>query len=140
MATGPSAMRRIPLLALASILGALILVAHIITLGILPNIGMELVTFLAGTRFEFSIPRNELRDLGLHMGMFTLFTLSYRLSWRSGGPAVRLATIMLCSGWGMFCESLQIFIHRRDFSLLDLGVNMLTPMLVVGLTRLFERK
>ncbi|MEZ5339373.1 MAG: hypothetical protein R3F46_14070 [bacterium] len=140
MATRLAASRRMPMLAAASIIGALILVAHIITLRIVPQLGTELVTLLAGTPLEFSIPRNELRDLGLHVAMFSLFTLSYRLSWRGSGPAVRWATFLLCSGWGAFCESLQIFIHRRDFSPLDLSVNMLTPLLLIGIIRLFEKK
>ncbi len=125
---------------MAIICGALILVAHIITLRILPIVGTELITFLTGTRFEFSLPRNELRDLGLHMGMFTLFTLFYRFSWRGSGPQVRLATIVMCSGWGVFCETLQLWIQRRDFSWLDMSVNVLTPLIIVGITRLFERK
>ena len=122
------------------ILGALILIAHIITLRIIPIVGSELVTLFAGTPLEFSLPRNELRDLGLHMAMFSLFTLSYRLSWCGSGPGIRLATILVCSGWGVLCESLQLFIHRRDFSWLDMSVNVLTPLIIVGLTRLFERR
>lgn len=132
--------RRIPLLVLAIVLGALILVAHIITLSIVPQLGTELVYFLSGTRFEFSIPRNELRDLGLHFAMFSLFTLAYRLSWAASGPAIRLVTVLMCSGWGVLCESLQVFIDRRDFSWLDMSVNVLTPVVVVGITRLFERR
>ena len=54
-----------PMLAAASIIGALILVAHIVTLRIVPQLGTELVTLLAGTPFEFSIPRNEIPSKGL---------------------------------------------------------------------------
>ena len=140
MATGSKAGRRIPLLATAVIFGALILVAHIVTLSIVPPVGSELLTFLTGTPLEFSLPRNELRDMGLHAAMFTLFTLSYRLSWIGSGPHIRLATLVVCSGWGVLCECLQIFIQRRDFSGLDLAVNALTPMIIVGIVRLFEKK
>ena len=132
--------RRLPFLAIAILCGALILIAHIITLRIIPIVSTDMVTLFAGTPLEFSIPFNELRDLGLHMAMFSLFTLCYRLSWRGSGLGIRLATILVCSGWGAMCESLQLFIHRRDFSWLDMSVNVLTPLIIVGLTRLCERK
>jgi hypothetical protein len=129
-----------PFLTVAIVIGALILIAHIITLRIVPRIGDELITLFAGWPIEFSMPRSELRDLGLHASMFTLFTLCYRLSWRGSGPGIRLATIMVCSGWGMLCESLQLGIQRRDFSFIDMAVNALTPLIIVGLIRLFERR
>lgn len=129
-----------PFLVMAIVIGALILIAHIITLRIVPKLDDALITLFAGWPIEFSMPRSELRDLGLHASMFTLFTLCYRLSWRGSGPGIRLATILVCSGWGMICETLQLGIQRRDFSLVDMSVNVLTPIIIVGLTRLFERR
>ncbi|MCC7477298.1 hypothetical protein IT575_02470 [bacterium] len=48
-------------------------------------------------------------------------------------PGAGLRSVLVCSGWGAFCETLQIWHPYRDFSPLELGVNMLTPVLWASL-------
>lgn len=52
-------------------------------------------------------------------------------------PGAGLRTIIVCSGWGVFCETIQIWHPYRDFSPLELGVNIVTPALWAGLIWLF---
>jgi len=128
------AARRNWLRALALALGVIVFIAHVIT--IRP----------AGPHprwFEIYWP-----DLYKHIVIVAAFALSYRLSYtgaagsrhrsrssRVTAGAADTATVLVCSSWGAFCEILQHWIPARDFSVIELSANVLTPIIVVGLLR-----
>jgi hypothetical protein len=82
-------------------------------------------------------------DIGKHSGLLALFGLLYRLSWsvpvarprantRPAGIGANLAAILFCSGWGAICEIMQLGIYGRQFSPIELGVNTITPIIVIA--------
>jgi hypothetical protein len=111
--------RRVPWLVVAVILGAGVFIAQVMTTGELHGHPHWLAANTA--------------DLIKHFSGLTLFGLSYRLSYPLKAPGAALATIAVCSGWGACCEVCQHFIPARDFSVIELGVNMLAPALVAGI-------
>ena len=113
------AQRREWLRIIAFLLGFAVLVAHVFTTRpLLGPVGM----------WEVS-----LRDLGYHAAAVGVFTLAYRLSFYGNPPGSGRATILVCSGWAGFCEILQHWIPARDFSIVEFGVNVLTPVAVTGI-------
>ena len=74
----------------------------------------------------------DVADLIKHFSGLALFALAYRLSYPLKAPGAAFATVAVCSGWGALCEICQHYIPARDFSVIELGVNMLAPMLVAG--------
>jgi hypothetical protein len=47
-------------------------------------------------------------------------------------PGAGLRTVLLCSGWGAFCEVLQLWHPYRDASPYEFAINVLTPALWCG--------
>lgn len=118
----PSAASRRPWLrAIALLLGVLVLLAHTITL-------KEVIELPVWWHVDWP-------DLVKHISLISTFTLAYRLSFRAASPAADRASAWLCSGWAGFCECLQHFIPARDFSIVELAANSLTPLLVIALLR-----
>ncbi len=111
--------RRGPWLVLALLLGAGVFLAQVMT----PH-------ELRGHPHWLSM---DLADLIKHFSGLALFALAYRLSYPLAAPGALGSTIAVCSGWGAACEICQHFIPARDFSVIELGVNMLAPALVAGL-------
>jgi VanZ family protein len=123
--------RRHWLRAIAILLGILVLLAHVFTL-------KPIATWLGWLHIDWP-------DIAKHCAMLSLFTLTYRLSWIdavksemdwSTAAQAGLASILICSSWGALCETLQHWIPARDFSVWELAVNILTPLLIVGLIQL----
>lgn len=114
-----------PILRVAAlIIGVLVFLAHVMTLhrpGLPPN--------------WLSV---DYRDLVYHSSALSLFALTYRLSFARGAPRGALSTILLCSTWGALCEISQHWIPARDFSVIELGVNILTPVVIAGLIALLR--
>jgi VanZ family protein len=108
---------------LAIALGVAVLLAHIYTFP-LPH---PLIPWLA-----LNLP-----DVVKHFLMLAAFSLAYRLSWAGGeagaGLSPGVATVLYCGGWGALCEVLQIWMPTREFSPLELGVNVGAALAVVGL-------
>ncbi|HES58530.1 MAG TPA: hypothetical protein ENO21_03770 [Firmicutes bacterium] len=75
-------------------------------------------------------------DVLYHSTALGTFALVYRLSIPRAVPGGALATVLFCSGWGAACEIMQHWIPARDFSVIEFGVNTVTPVLIVGLLRL----
>jgi len=73
------------------------------------------------------------RDLTYHFSFVATFTLAYRLSFYGSPPGSNRAAILVCSGWAGFCEIIQHWIPARDFSIIEFGVNTLTPVLITGI-------
>ena len=72
----------------------------------------------------------DMEDLLKHTVGMAIFAITYRLSY-SGAPALAARnTVLICSGWGGFCEVLQHWIPARDFSIFELAANTLTPLAV----------
>jgi hypothetical protein len=131
----PAALETIPLLrALALLLGALVLLAHLVTIrlsSIIPN-------WLAV----------DWPDLAKHFSLVGSFALVYRLSLRRSGagglgavfdaPGAAWRTIGVCSSWAGVCELLQFRHPYRDFSVIELSLNILTPVLIAGLIELLN--
>lgn len=82
----------------------------------------------------------DLRDLLAHMVMFLTFAFVYRYSFtRAASPLMaNISTVLVCSGWGAFCEFVQIWLPR-DFNPIELLANTLSPVIVVGLFYIFQR-
>ena len=110
--------RRRWLLALAFIMAMAVLLGHIFTL--------KPPTVTPGM-FEISP-----KDLLYHFSFLAVFALTYRLSFIGNPPGAGWATILVCSGWGAACEIIQHWIPMRDFSVIEFGVNVLTPVIVAG--------
>ncbi|MDQ3023796.1 MAG: hypothetical protein M3R04_05340 [bacterium] len=143
-------MRRRWFRALAWLGGALVLLAHVYTLDTPP-----------GLRNLFEA---NLRDVVYHSSMLTLFTLAFRASLTTVEAAsrprrsARVATgkagtkprptlspadataLWVCCGWGAFCECLQLLIPAREFSLIELALNIGVPVLVIALYSLAGRR
>ena len=77
-------------------------------------------------------------DVVYHATALGTFALAYRLSFARGAAGGALLTVLFCSGWGAACEIMQHWIPARDFSVIELGVNTLTPLLIVGLLSLIR--
>jgi hypothetical protein len=125
--------RRSWLRTLALTLGVLVMLAHIFTL-------KPIAVWLDWLHIDWP-------DIAKHFTMLSLFAVSYRLSWscvsrheKSHAVAKRpgLATVVVCSSWGALCECIQHWIPARDFSVFELAVNILTPVLIAGLFALGE--
>jgi hypothetical protein len=123
--------RRHWLRAVALSLGILVLLAHVFTL-------KPIAEWLGWLHIDWP-------DIAKHCAMLSLFTLTYRLSWvdasrtgfnPSSASQAGLASILVCSSWGALCETLQHWIPARDFSVWELSVNILTPLLITGLIQL----
>jgi len=123
--------RRNWLRSIALLLGLLVLLAHVFTL-------KPIAEWLGWLHIDWP-------DIAKHCAMLSLFTLSYRLSWIADSQAgagdasssrAALASIIVCSSWGALCETLQHWIPARDFSVWELAVNILTPMLITGIVQL----
>ncbi len=104
---------------IAFVIGGIILIAHVFTKApMITPPGM----------FEINP-----KDLAYHFSFIAVFTLAYRLSYRGSPPGTNRATILVCSGWGAFCEIIQHWIPARDFSVIEFGVNVLTPVIITGI-------
>jgi hypothetical protein len=111
---------------LALIIGVGVMLAHVFTL-------KPIAVWLDWFHIDWP-------DIAKHFTMLSLFTLAYRLSWIGGlahkkGLAVDAAptwaSIAICSGWGGMCEIIQHWIPARDFNIFELGINTVTPVLIV---------
>ena len=111
---------------LALVLGLLVLLGHVVTLKP-PRPSAELLSV-------------KWQDLLAHFAMLLSFTLAYRLSFRGDARLSNRAALWVCSLWGALCEVLQYWIPARDFNLVELAVNVLTPALTVGLFAWWGRK
>ena len=111
---------------LAVLIGLAVFAAHVVDIHIPENLP-EVLDF----------PHN---DWAVHGLMLLLFTLVYRLSYAGTPAGTHRATLFICSGWGAFCECAQIFLPHRDFSFLELGINTITPAIVVLLSAMFSRR
>jgi len=80
----------------------------------------------------------DYQDLVYHSTALSLFSLTYRFSFPRGAPGGAAFTILLCSTWGALCEISQHWIPARDFSVIELGVNILTPIVITALVALFR--
>lgn len=85
-------------------------------------------------------------DLMKHSATLFIFAAAYRFSWRglAGRATAGLArlgagqaTALFCGGWGAICEITQIWISGRQFSPIELGINVLVPVLTAGLLSVF---
>ncbi len=104
---------------IAFVIGGVILVAHIFSkVSVIDPPGM----------WEYSP-----RELLYHFSFIAVFTIVYRLSYLGSPPGSNRATILVCSGWGAFCEIIQHWIPARDFSPIEFGVNVLTPVIITGI-------
>jgi len=111
---------------LAVLIGLAVFAAHVVTIHVPDNLPEAL-------QFTHN-------DWVAHFGMLFLFTMVYRLSYAGTPAGTHRATLFICSGWGAFCEFTQIFLPHRDFQLLELGINTLTPAVVVALSAMFSRR
>lgn len=132
---------------LAGLLGAVVLILHVVTIAAVRR-------WLPGFVFDFE-------DAWKHFALLSSFALVYRLSWcrpyklrrgergaalawnwlatwprRLAVPGALLATTIVCGSWGMLCEALQLDLPYRGFSPIELGINGLTPLVIAGLVRL----
>jgi VanZ family protein len=114
--------RRPWLRALALTLGAVVLLAHIVTL-------RDWIELPAWWQIDWP-------DIAKHAALISAFTLAYRLSFRGSPRGADIVSILICSGWAGLCEALQHWIPARDFSIYELAANTLTPVAVVGILRL----
>lgn len=124
----PVAVRRPWLHVLALGWGAVVLLGHVMTYGdVVPRWLHHL----------------EPPDIVKHLTGIGLFTVLYRASWVRGADEPKLATnlmaLLVCAGWGMLCESLQLFVPLRDFDLRELALNTLSPAALIGLWALVEQ-
>jgi VanZ family protein len=79
-------------------------------------------------------------DLAAHVLAFGLFAVLLYLVWtrprvRFGTLGLALATAGLAFGYSALLETLQLFIPQRQFSVQDLGANLLGALLGYGLAR-----
>jgi len=80
----------------------------------------------------------DVRDLVYHSTALATFALTYRFSFVRGALGGAALTILFCSSWGALCEISQHWIPARDFSVIELGVNILTPIVITGLVALLR--
>lgn len=79
-------------------------------------------------------------DALYHFTALTLFTVVYYLSFPPNYKGRAVSAALACAAWGAFCEVIQHWIPARDFSVIELGINMLTPVLAAGFLRLILRR
>lgn len=118
--------RRRFVLVLAMVIGLAVFGAHVVTLHIPDNLP-EMLSF-------------EHNDWAAHFAMLFTFALVYRLSYVGSPRGVHRATLFVCCGWGAACEYLQLYLPSRDFSLLELGINTVTPAIIVALSAMISRR
>ena len=112
--------------ALALLIGLAVFVAHVATLRI-PETIPDWMQF-------------ERNDLAAHFAMLFTFALVYRLSYAGAPRGAHRATLFICCGWGAVCECAQFFLPSRSFNFIELGINTVTPAVVVGLSALLSRR